>query len=790
MLNKLFFAGFLSGLFSCASLFSQPLEPALLHHPWKAGWITVPGESPTGYGIYLFRRTLKLSDKPAALIIHVSADNRYKLYVNDSLVSLGPARGDLTHWYYETLDIAGFLHPGMNTVSAEVWNEGEWRAEGQISLRSGFLLEADGVAGDSLNTVREWKCIRDSSFKPLPFHTRTYYVAGPGEIVDYRNNVGRWRTPEFNDSSWKNAQFIMEATPHNVSGGYGTIGGWELIPRSIPPMELTSQRMSRLVRSGGVHPAENFPSQKAALNLEPHKNVTLLLDQGFLTNAYPEVRFSGGRGSRITLTYAEALYTRYPFKGNRNETDGKTILGRQDSIISGGSIGQIFIPHSYRTYRYLQIDIQTADEPLVLDDISAHKTGYPFQYNAVFHSDDTLMARILETGWRTAENCAMETYMDCPYYEQLQYIGDTRIQALISFYNSGDERLLRKAMDQMDESRRPEGISMSRHPSYTPQIIPPFSLWYIGMLHDYMMYGRDSGYVRNKLAGERQILDYFHHYQRKDGRLAGVPYWNFTDWVDKKDWNSGVGPTGKDGTSSLLDLQLLWAYQLAAAIEKQYGSEAYARLYLGYAAQLKQSIRSAYWDENRKLLADRAEKDLFSQHANTLGILTGIFSAGESNLVAGKLLTDTTLAPASIYFKYYLHRALIQTGLGNDYLQWLGKWKENLDMGLSTWAEMSDIANARSDCHAWGASPNIELFRTVLGIDSEAPGFSRVRIEPHPGHLNRVNGEIPHPLGKINLSCEKKQGHWSVTVRSPVPGTFIWKGKSYGIRAGVNEFSL
>jgi len=53
-----------------------------------------------------------------------------------------------------------------------------------------------------------------------------------------------------------------------------------------------------------------------------------------------------------------------------------------------------------------------------------------------------------------------------------------------------------------------------------------------------------------------------------------------------------------------------------------------------------------------------------------------------------------------------------------------------------------------------------------------------------------VNGEIPHPLGKINLSCEKKQGHWSVTVRSPVPGTFIWKGKSYGIRAGVNEFSL
>ena len=103
---------------------------------------------------------------------------------------------------------------------------------------------------------------------------------------------------------------------------------------------------------------------------------------------------------------------------------------------------------------------------------------------------------------------------------------------------------------------------------------------------------------------------------------------------------------------------------------------------------------------------------------------------------ASKLLTDTSLVQASIYFKYYVHQALVKTGMGNDYMNWLGIWRENIKMGMTTWAEMSDISASRSDCHAWGSSPNIELFRTVLGIESNAPGFKNVKIEPHLGAIN------------------------------------------------------
>jgi alpha-L-rhamnosidase len=306
------------------------------------------------------------------------------------------------------------------------------------------------------------------------------------------------------------------------------------------------------------------------------------------------------------------------------------------------------------------------------------------------------------------------------------------------------------------------------------------------------MYGNDTGFAKSKLAGARQILNYFHHYQRADGSLVNVPYWMFTDWVEEKGWTDGAAPTGADSTSANIDLQLLYAYQVAANMEEKSGMKAYATLYDKYAAQLKNTIRKKYWDSSRGMFADRIEKDLYSQHANTLGILTGVVSGNEAAALAKKMITDTSIAQASIYFKYYLHRALIKAGLGNDYINWLGAWRDNLKMGLTTWGESPNINTTRSDCHAWGSSPNIEFLRTVIGIDSDAPGFAKVSVQPHPGSLTNIKGEMPHPKGKISADYLKKNNKWLITIDLPagLTGSLVWAGKRYPLKAGKNTYNF
>ena len=780
------------------SLCSQKVDPALLRKNWSAFWITAPGAPQNGYGVYYFRKKISLTEKPESFVVNVSADNRYVLIVNEKFVSLGPARNDLYHWNFETVDLAPYLQQGSNVITATVWNEGEYRPEGQISNRTGFLMQGNSSKADSVNTNASWKCLKGTAYTALTgIGYNTYYVAGPGELVDMNKMPVDWMKSDFDDKAWANASKVSwrSATPK----GMVDIADWMLVPSTLPPMELRVQRFAAVRRSEGVTIPNSFPANKTSITIPANSHASFLLDQSFLTNAYPELDFSKGKDAGISLIYAEALFNEKPDgpgktfkKGNRNEVEGKIISGRKDSIISNGKDNQYFSTLNWRTFRYVQVNITTIDEPLIIEDIYNLFTGYPFQLNASFNANDKTLDKIFEVGWRTARSCAWETYMDCPYYEQLQYIGDSRIQALVSLYNSGDDRLVRNAITQMDQSRMAEGITLSRHPSFSPQQIPTFSLWYIGMVNDYWMYRGDSAFVKDKLQGIRDVLSFFSKYQNAEGSLRNVPYWIYTDWVEgKTGWPGGVGPIGKDGSSALLDLQLLLAFQTAAKIESELGMQAMSSLYQQKATQLQQTIQLSYWDATKKLYADTKDKDKFSQHANTLAILTNTIKGAAATDLAKRILTEK-LSPASIYFKYYLHMALIKAGLGNDYLKWLDKWKENIDMGLTTWAEISEIDNARSDCHAWGSSPNIEFFRTVLGIDTDAPAFKKVKVEPHLGDLKNVNGKMPHPNGNILASYRFENNKWNIEITLPekIPGRFIWKGKTYPLKPGTNNFVL
>ena len=768
---------------------AQTIDPAFLRQQWAAEWISVPGTNPAAYGVYLFRKSFEMEVIPSSFPIFVSGDNRYKLYINEQLVSLGPARCDIEHWVYEMVDLMPYLKTGQNIIAAKIWNEGERKAEAQISFRTGFILQGANEDSKVLNTNNSWKCIRDSSYSiPRTVRVRGYAVVSPNEQIDMHLHIKGWDKLSYNDAHWHPAQRISRGTPKmTVEIDIGKT--WRLVPSTLPQMEMTYQRFGKIRKEENISIPSTFPENKAKINIPANTKANFLLDQIHLTNAYPTIIFSAGNNSVITLSYAEALFDGMT-KGNRNEIEGKTMIGFADILISDGSYEQSFTSLSYRTFRYINIEVETKESPLVIEDIYSTFTGFPFQLEAKLETDNTELQKILEIGWRTARLCAVDTYMDCPYYEQLQYIGDSRIQALVSLYNSGDDRLVKNLLTHADHSRQPEGITLSRYPTINPQIIPTFSMWYIGILYDYMMYGGDSKFIKDKLPGARQIMNYFKQFQEEDGSIKNLPNWTFADWADG--WRRGMGPVGDDGYSAALDLQLLLAYQYAIKLEQNLGMNDYVALYEKQTEQLKLTIRKKYWDASRKLFADTSEKNKFSQHINSMAILAGLVTGQEAKEIGQKMLVDTELTNASIYFKYYLHLALIKAGLGNDYLNWLDDWRKNIELGLTTWAETSDVASARSDCHAWGSSPNIEFFRTILGIDSDAPNFKIVKIEPHLGSIRKIGGEMPHPDGKIFVHYEQNGNNLTADITLPlnITGSFIWAGKSYPLTAGKNHIKL
>ncbi|MCD7712124.1 MAG: glycoside hydrolase [Firmicutes bacterium] len=774
------------------------ISPELMHGRWDARWVSCPDEPENVYGIYHFRKNFEIKDIPAEFIVHVSADNRYKLYINGHLISLGPARGDIYNWNFETVNLALFLKTGKNILSAVVWNYAEKKPVAQISFnQTGFLLQGNTETEKMVNTDHTWLCLKNDSYTLWEKPVLGYYVAGPGESTNASFYPWGWEKPDFDDSTWKNVRVGMEAGMKGARDYPGRL----LVPSPIPPMEMKQERMATVRMATGITCPEDFPKRSTPLLIPANSNVKLLIDNQQLTTGYFSLLFSQRKNAEIRIGYAEALYEEekqtetvksYHLnnKGHRDEVVGKRLVGYEDKIIADGGEGRIFTTLWWRTWRYIELHMTTGEEPLRLDDIYGTFSAYPFQPEFSFYVPGyEELHRMLDIGWLTARLCANETYMDCPYYEQLQYFGDTRIRAMITMYNTRDKYMVKNAIEQGRQSIVADGITMSRYPSSLHQFISSFSLWWICMGYDYWMMRGDKEYIQSLLPAYRGILAWYEQWLKPDHSLGYVPHWFFADWA--QGFPNGEPIREEDGNSAFQDLVYILTLEAVAEIEQEIGSVAIGEHYSQVASDIKKTIRTKYWNESRGVFSDTHDHRSFSQHVNALAVLAGVVSGQEAVSVMEKTLTDKELIQATIYFRYYVHQALQKAGLGDLFLDNLQIWRDQMELGLTTWAEMPKPS--RSDCHAWGSSPNIEFFRIILGIQSDAPGFSKVRISPSLGNLKQVSGSIPHPSGSITAEYTvEKSGTLKARICLPdtITGVFSWKEKEYVLNPGEQVIEI
>ena len=772
------------------------LPPEVQAQMWRAEWIASEEAPARDEAVLHFRKAIELAEQPQHFIVQVSADNQFVLYVNQVRVGSGPARGNLAHWRYETFDLATVLKPGKNVLAATVWNFGARAPLKQISDRTAFLLQGAGAAEKIVDTNASWEVSEEKGIRTLPPPAEFgefYFVAEPCLRTDGKVWDWAWDSVERSKRDWKKVFSIGQAT---TRGATLQNNNWQLIPDGLPPMEMVARPGGRVVRAAGVAQTGDFPAKELAV--PAHAKVTILLDNAELTTAYPELTVSGGAGASIKLSYTEALVDAKGIKGNRNEIEGKHLMGVFDEFLPDGADGRVFMPLVWRTWRYLQLEIATGEQPLRLTRLRSWFSAFPFEEKARFDAGDQELQKIWEIGWRTARLDAHDTYMDTPYWEQMQYIGDTRIQALVSYAVAGDDRLARQAMQAFNDSRIPEGITRSRYPTSMFQAIPPFSLLWVGMLHDFWMYRGDKEFLQTQLSGSRSVMDWFLQQQRGDGLLRKLPWWSFADWGE--DFGFGIPPQDEDGGSSILTLQYVEALRDAADLEEALGDPARAANYREAAMRAVAATMKLCWNGEYGLLADTPAQKHFSQHANILGVwldaipaeqqaevLTRILSASDAGFKASRAIPKMTLA--TYYFRFYLTRALEHAGLGNNYLGTLDPWRKMVSLGLTTWAEQPEPT--RSDSHAWSAHPNFDLLRLVAGIRPGAPAFAGVIVEPHLGALKDLVASQPHPRGKINVEYHIEGGTLKGKIELPagVSGEFRWGGKKYALHEGKQEVS-
>ena len=734
-----------------------------------------------------FRKSFVATEAP--LRLHVSGDERFELFLDGRRIARGPDRSDVEHWSYATYELR--LAPGSHKLEALAWSIGPHAPVAQISWRGGFILKAEGSYDSQLSTGKAaWEVARLEGFD-----------FSPGIFFVGSQLTARGCGPQWKEGDYVPAKVVRSPIAGNPYGE--TSPGWKLYPTQLPDQIDREILVGRAVALGDrlletkdvvsrneagspeLSHWQELVAGRGEVAVPPHSERFLLWDLDDYYCAYPLCEVSGGAGAKLTWTWAESLYKpNSPAKGNRNEFLGKTFRGMTDTFLPDGGSHQKFSTLWWRAGRWCLINVKTAAEPLTLHCLALDESRYPHENESSFDGGDKELDGVVRLAVRGIQMCTHETYMDCPFYEQLMYDGDSRLELLTTGVMTRDDRLVRRAIELFDFSRRNGGFVNERYPAYLTQYSPTFSMIWALMLADYAAWHNDPEFVRARAIGLRSMLEHFEPYVNADGLLEKLPGWPFMDWVPQ--WNTGNAPDGVAGISALNNLLYVMALQKSAEVEEGLGEPLLAERLRAKAARTAQAVKAKFWDEKRELMADNLAHTEFSEHGQCLALLTDTLTGAEADRCFQQLLTVPDLKRTTIYFSFYLLETWRKFGRGDLIVQRMEFWKDLVRQGLKTPVEMP--GDTRSDCHAWGSHPLFHLHASVAGVRPASPGFRTVRIAPLPGPLTKIVSTTPHPDGFIKLDLVFEQNHCRGTVTLPatISGVFVWQGAEGKLAGGVN----
>ena len=773
---------------------------------WTAQWIMHPIAEPQAHAVILFRKNFELPKKPEKFVVHLSADNHYRLFVNGKYVLRGPARGDISHWFFETFDLAPYLVAGENVIAAEVVNWGPKRSFTYFSQMTSFIMQGDSETEKMVNTAGgSWKCFHNEAFNAKMVEWMTdrntidfgLYVGNPTDSIVGEKYPWGWETPGYDDSFWLSAKWadIAGGRDEQFAGGILYGGGKMLIPRRTGLLKETILQFAEIRRSSGMEINYNFMRGTGSLIIPANKKVSILIDQQAETIGYPEMLVSGGKDARIQAMYAENMIVKNQSpKGNRNDIEGKYMVGIKDVFIPDGGKTRLFKPTYIRAFRYIQLDIETKAAPLVIENYYHVACNAPIERKAVFETGLPLTDWIMDAGWRTISICAQDMLLSDAAYEQMQYTGDSRVHNLSLLTLSGDDRLTRNALIQFDQSRIPEGLTYACYPNPFHLIIPSYSLIWIDQVHDYMMWKDDKEFISKFELGIGNVLFWFEQKMQPNGLMGKMDWWGALAWPHH--YKNGEPPTIYEGNCTLYTLHYTYTLRHAADIFDYLGKPEQANKYRSRANEICVAVNQLCKNADG-FYSESPENKQVSQITNILAIMAEAVNGDEARQLMQKMLEPKDwFGQVDLFLHLYLFEAMNKTGLQDQFMADLTEWQLMKERGMSGFAEVPlewGEENQRSECHPWSSAPNYFFFRTVCGIGPTSAGHKTIEIAPAFGELTKIKAVYPHHLGNIELELKHDGTKVSGSVVIPdgiSKAEFVWRGKKLGLKKGKQLINL
>ena len=752
-------------------------------------WIWLPGFKDTDDVVpgklVLFRKSFDLPEAPTTVCeICVSADTRYKLYVNGTCIVQGPCKSYPTRWYYETIDIKPHLRAGTNVIVAKVLRFFPNQI-GSSSLMPanvpGFILW--GRLGQlSVATDETWLCCEDKSTQLKP-RSEWNYILGPpflslDERVDFSRAQSGYHAEQFDAQGWVEA--VSAVPPVKMMPA---LEPWKLSERPIPLMPEVRRSFDSALKCSGPIPIQHwndFLHDEKPITIAANQSVSVDFEAFRLTTAFLQLECENGEGTEINLLYAEGYEkdlgtSSAPFPIPRTKTDRRDwrngqLYGNQDHV-KFGSGRTVYEPFWFRTLRFVRLNIVTKEFSITINRIQLRETYYPLDITTKLQLSHKLQP-IWDICLHTLRNCMHETYEDCPFYEQNQFAMDGRLQMLFTYQLSRDDRLARKTIQEFSASRRDDGLLETNFPvSFRAINIPHFSLSWVLMLHDHMMYFGDASLVRQYIGIADGILAFFESRVNSQGLVGAYDpeCWAFVDWV--KEWH---GPNGirdmavppvyrRTGAIAYVSLLYSWTLQHAAELCEFIHRNDTAAEYRRKADALNQAViaHCSIGD----FIGDGPGASEICEHTQVFAVLSGAIAGSDATQLMTRTMEHPKMPRCSYAMKHYVFRGLEKTGLYAKYFNSMMKpWEKMIEDNLTTCPE--DDVSFRSDCHGWSASPIYEIVACLHGIRPSAPGFTSAQVEPMREFLGTAEVRFELPNGGL---CVRWSQDGEVEIQSPPP---------------------